>query len=256
MAHAQGTGLAPRLRLGTMGWSYSFWKPSFYPKDLPAADFLAFYAKHFDTVEADSTFYRIPTAKTVNEWREQTPEGFRFSLKFPQKITHIKMLRDCQEETRVFLERADLLKEKLGVLLLQFSPMFRQEHLSLLAEYLRILPTGHRYAVEVRNESLLTSELISLLQQQNAALAWVDAIKMPLIEEKTAPFVYIRWEGDRKAVTGTMGKPESDRSEGIREWSQKLKALVDEGVEVFGYFSKFYSGFPPADVTQLLGLMK
>jgi uncharacterized protein YecE (DUF72 family) len=239
-----------------MGWSYSFWKPVFYPKNLPAKDFLTFYAKHFDTVEADSTFYRIPNIKTVNQWREQTPESFRFSLKFPQKITHIKMLRDCQEDTRVFLERADLLKEKLGVLLLQFPPMFRHEHLPLLSAYLKTLPEGHRYAVEVRNKSMLTSELTSLLRQHEVALAWVDATKMPLIEEKTARFVYVRWEGDRKVVTGRLGKPESDRSEGIREWSQKLKALVDEGIEVFGYFSKFYSGFPPADVTQLLGLMK
>lgn len=239
-----------------MGWSYSFWKPAFYPKDLPAIDFLAYYAKHFDTVEADSTFYRIPTAKTVNEWREQTPKGFRFSLKFPQKITHIKMLRDCQEETRVFLERAELLKEKLGVLLLQFPPMFSHEHLPLLADYLKTLPAGHRYAVEVRNKSMLTSELTKLLRQHDAALAWVDTAKMPLLEEETAPFVYVRWEGDRKAVAGTLGTPEVDRSEGIREWSRKLKALVETGTEFFGYFSKFYSGFPPADVTELLGLMK
>ena len=89
-----------------MGWSYDFWKGNFYPKRLTAKEFLGYYARQFGTVEVDSTFYRIPRAQTVTEWKMQTPQGFLFSLKFPQVITHVKMLKDCQEETKVFLERA------------------------------------------------------------------------------------------------------------------------------------------------------
>ena len=235
-----------------MGWSYSFWKGNFYPQDLPPKDFLSYYAKQFDTVEVDSTFYRIPRTETVTEWKQQTPQGFLFSLKFPQKITHIKMLKDCQEETRVFLEHVGLLEEKLGVLLLQFPPMFRQQHLPLLRDYMKTLPNGFRYAVEVRNKSLLNEDLFALLKERNVALAWVDSPKMPLVTEKTADFVYVRWEGDRKAVTGTLGKIEADREADIQRWAEKLKPLFKKDNSVFGYFSKFYSGFPTSDAEELL----
>ena len=235
-----------------MGWSYSFWKPNFYPQDLTSKEFLAYYSKHLNTVEVDSTFYRIPRTETVTEWKQQTPNGFLFSLKFPQKITHIKMLKDTEEETRVFLERVDLLEEKLGVLLLQFPPMFRQEHFPLLKNYLATLPKGYRYAVEVRNKSLLNPELYSLLREHNVALAWVDAAKMPLAAEETADFIYVRWEGDRKTVTGTLGKIEIDRSEQIKAWAQKLQPLLKQGTPIFGYFSKYYSGFPTQDAVELI----
>jgi len=235
-----------------MGWSYGFWKGGFYPENLKSRDFLSYYAKRFSSVEVDSTFYRIPTAKTIADWKQQTPDAFKFSLKFPAMITHIKMLKNCQEETRVFLDRLSELNEKLGVLLLQFPPIFRQQHLPLLAEYLKTLPKNRRYAIEVRNKSLLNEDVYALLRDSNVALAWVDAAKMPLITEATADFVYLRLEGDRKAVTGTFGKTEADRTGGIREWSAKLETLVNGGTDVFGYFSKYYSGFPPSDVAELI----
>ena len=239
------------LHVGTMGWSYGFWKGTFYPTDLASEDFLSFYSNRFDTVEVDSTFYRIPRTQTVTEWKNQTPEKFLFSLKFPQRITHVKMLQDCQEDTRVFLERASLLEEKLGAFLLQFPPMFRQQHLPLLRNYLKTLPEGKRYVVEVRNKSLLNNELYSLLKEHNVALAYVDSAKMPLSTEVTADFLYVRWEGDRKIVTGTLGKREADRSTQIQQWAEKLKEPLKQDRLVLGYFSKFYSGFPPYDVEDL-----
>lgn len=108
------------LHLGTIGWSYSFWRGNFYPNKTASKDFLAYYATKFSTVEVDSTFYRIPNQQAIANWKEQTPDGFSFSLKFPGVITHIKMLKDCQSETGYFLERTKILKEKLGPLLLQF----------------------------------------------------------------------------------------------------------------------------------------
>jgi uncharacterized protein YecE (DUF72 family) len=239
-----------------MGWSYGFWKGSFYPQHLSSKDFLSYYATQLSTVEVDSTFYRIPRQQTIIEWKQQTPKSFMFSLKFPQKITHIKMLKDCEEETRVFLERVSLLEEKLGVLLLQFPPMFRQQHFPLLAAYLQTLPKGFRYAVEVRNKSLLNEELFALLKENNVALAWVDAAKMPLVTEKTAEFFYVRWEGDRKAVTGTLGKTEVERTTQIREWAGRFKPFLSSETEGFGYFSKYYSGNPTSDVVELLRNLK
>ncbi|MGP0064421.1 MAG: DUF72 domain-containing protein, partial [Isosphaeraceae bacterium] len=101
------------------------------------------------------TFYRIPNPQAVTHWREQTPDGFRFALKFPAVITHVKMLKDCQRETDLFLERTKLLGEKLGPLLLQFPPVFGVERLPDLANFLNKLPKTHRYVVEVRDERFL-----------------------------------------------------------------------------------------------------
>ena len=235
-----------------MGWSYGFWKGNFYPAEIASEDLLSFYSKRFDTVEVDNTFYRIPRTQTVAEWKKQTPEKFLFSLKFPQKITHVKMLQNCEEDTRVFLERTSLLDEKLGAFLIQFPPMFTQRHLPLLRDYLKILPERNRYVVEVRNKSLLNDELYALLKEHNVALAWVDAAKMPLSTEETADFLYIRWEGDRKTVAGTLGKREADRSEKIQQWVETLRAPLKQDRHVFGYFSKYFSGFPPSDVEDLL----
>ena len=189
-----------------MGWSYFFWKGIFYPESLAPKDFLSYYAKQFTTVEVDSTFYRIPRTQSVIEWRNQTPEGFLFSLKFPQIITHVKMLKDCEEEVAVFLERVGLLKEKLGALLLQFPYAFGTEHVSLLSDFLQNLPKGYRYVVEVRNRKLLNKVVYSLLRDYNVVLAWVDSPFMPQINEVTSNFIYVRWEGDRRHVKGVLGR--------------------------------------------------
>jgi len=240
------------IHVGSMGWSYDFWKGNFYPKNLASNEFLAYYSKQFDTVEVDSTFYRIPSKKTVLDWKEQTPNGFIFSLKFPQIITHVKMLRNCEEETQVFLEHAELLEEKLGPLLLQFPPTFRDDGMPLLREFLERLPKGHRYVVEVRNKNMLTARLYAVLRDNTVALAWVESTFMPLVSELTSDFIYVRWEGDRKKIHGTFGKTEVDRTGEIALWADKLKPFRVRKMEVFGYFSKYYSGFPPSDIPTFL----
>jgi uncharacterized protein YecE (DUF72 family) len=243
-----------RLHVGAMGWSYSFWKGGFYPEKLASKEFLAFYARQFDTVEVDSTFYRIPRKQSVIDWKEQTPPSFLFSLKFPQVITHVKMLENCQEETQVFLEHVSLLEEKLGPLLLQFPPMFGNEHVSLLRGFLKTLPKEHRYVVEVRNKKLLNDSLYSLLRERNVTLAWMDSPFIPPIDEVTSDFIYIRWEGDRRRVKGTLGRTEADRVNDIKLWAERIKPFLDKQTEVFGYFSKYYSGNPTSDANELLKL--
>jgi uncharacterized protein YecE (DUF72 family) len=241
-----------KIHVGTMGWSYSFWRENFYPRNLASRGFLAYYATQFDTVEVDSTFYRIPRRQSVVDWREQTPSGFLFSLKFPRMITHVRMLKDCQEETRVFLDRVGLLQEKLGPLLLQFPYSFGDEHVPLLREFLETLPKEHRYVVEVRNRKLLNDSFYSILRDSHAVLAWVDSPFMPLVNQVTSDFIYMRWEGDRRRVNGTLGKTEVDRAANIRLWADRIKPFTDSQKEVFGYFSKYYSGYPPADARALL----
>jgi uncharacterized protein YecE (DUF72 family) len=121
-----------------------------------------------------------------------------------------------------------------------------------LKVFLRDLPREHRYVVEVRNKKLLNNDFYSLLKEYNVVLAWVDSSQMPQIDEVTSDFIYVRWEGDRRKVKGTLGKIEVDKGENTRLWVDKIKPFVSKQVEVFGYFGKYYSGYPPSDVNLLL----
>lgn len=242
------------LHLGTIGWSYTFWKGSFYPAKTASKVFLAYYSSRFDTVEVDSTFYRFPSQSAVENWGWQVPEGFLFALKFPQIITHIKALKNCESDTAVFLSRAELLGDKLGPMLLQFPPNFAVSHFSDLADFLKALPKKHRYAVEVRNKSWLTAEFYALLHENKVALAITEKpLSSPF--EVTADFLYMRWEGNRKTVNGLKGEIEVNQTADLQAWAEKLKPYLDRGVEVFGYFGKYYSGLPPSDVKALKGFL-
>jgi uncharacterized protein YecE (DUF72 family) len=244
-----------KLHLGTIGWSYNFWKDSFYPSKVSSKDYLSFYATKFNTVEVGSSFYRIPTKQAATNWKKQTSSHFVFSLKFPKIITHIKMLKECKRETDLFLESAQILNEKLGPLLLQLPPNFGPEHFSNLALYLQNLPKTHRYVVEVRNKGFLNEDFYSLLRTNNVALAWVDSPFMPQIEKVTSDFVYVRWEGDRKKVKGTLGKIETNQESALNHWADRIVPYLSDQMHVFGYFGKYFSGYPPSDVNLLLNLI-
>lgn len=241
-----------RLHVGTMGWSYEFWVGKLYPEGTTSTDFLSQYSNRFNSVELDNTFYRIPSVNTVENWRTQASEGFLFAAKFPRKITHVRMLQDCRSETNAFLEHISHLEDKLGPLLIQLPPNFKLEMLDSLREFVNNLPKNHRFAVEVRNKKMLDENLYAILKENNVALTWVDHPFMPNIDVKTADFVYIRWEGDRRKVNGTLGRTETDKTEGIKKWADRIKGLQASSIDLFGYFSKYYSGYPPADADQLL----
>lgn len=243
-----------KLHVGTMGWSYDFWKGNFYPDG--AKNLLTEYAKNFGTVEIDNTFYRIPSRDNVLNWKDETPDDFIFSAKFPKKITHIKMLQDCQEELEVFIEHMSLMGNKLGPLLIQLPPGFKPEMSGILKDFLSVLPGKYRFAVEVRNKKWLDEKFYGMLRDNKVALTLLDHPWMPQMETITADFTYIRWVGDRKKVTGTLGKVERDRSEDIKDWAVKIKGFLDNSIEVFGYFSKSYSGYPPGDVRIMLDQFK
>jgi len=244
-----------KIHIGTMGWSYDFWIGNFYSSATDASDYLTEYAEHFDTVEVDNTFYRIPSESTVKRWFDQTSSGFIFSLKFPRIITHVKILKNCEQETSVFIKRASGLGDKLGPLLLQFPPSFKRNQLPLLGDFLVNLPQEHRVVVEVRNRELLNDDFYSILKQNKVALAWTEGPFIPTTDVMTADFLYVRWEGDRRKVNGLLGKVEMDRTDEIKKWADRIKRLLGDSVAIFGYFSKYYSGHPPTDAEQMLKLL-
>lgn len=254
----------PNLYLGTSSWSAESWVGPFYPPGTKPADFLPYYATQFRTVEIDSSYYRIPSRKMVQGWRDRTPQGFIFAAKFPSAITHEKILVDCEGETDEFLGVMELLGEKLGPLLLQF-PYLNQEvmpssdaFLERLADYLERLPRTHRYAVEVRNRNWLAQPLLDLLRSHGVALALVDQVWMPTITQLaekfdvlTADFTYIRWIGDRKGIekqTKTWDKIIVNRERETQTWVRYVRQFLHRGEIVYAYYNNHYAAHAPGSI--------
>src|SRR5258708_12307539 len=150
-----------------------------------SADYLAFYAEHFHTVEVDSTFYGCPTARTVNNWGARTPEGFIFSVKVPQVITHEKVLADCDADLKEFLDTMGILGPKLGPIVFQF-PFFnrsifrdRHEFLDRLVSFLTKLPEGHRFAIDMPNRARPNPQFPALLPDHTIALSLQPRPSLP-----------------------------------------------------------------------------
>ena len=182
-----------RWWVGTSGFSYDEWKGNFYPEDLPAKNRLTYYASKLPTVEINNTFYRMPREPLLQGWAAQVPETFRFVLKAPQRITHIKRLKpECVEDTAYLLRTAAVLGDRLGPLLFQLPPNMKQD-LARLEAFLAFLPEGTRAAFEFRNESWRGEETAALLRARNLALcvADVDEEPEPAIEA-TADWGYLR----------------------------------------------------------------
>jgi uncharacterized protein YecE (DUF72 family) len=254
----------PRLRLGTSSWSSQDWVGPFYPPGTPPASFLAEYAKHFDTVEVDSSFYRTPSAAMVRNWRERTSPGFLFAAKFPRVITHEKVLLDCATELKEFLAAMDLLGEKLGPLLLQFPYFNKQafarpeDFLERLKPFLAHLPSGTSFALEVRNKNFLGAPLLDLLRRHGVALALLDHPWMPPIGElarrfdlQTADFSYLRFLGDRKGIeakTQHWNQVIVNRQREMEAWIPQIRRLLERQRLVYAYFNNHYAGFAPGSL--------
>ncbi len=235
-----------------MGWSYEHWVGSFYPAGTAPSDFLTEYSKHFNTVEVNSTFYRVPYKSTVEGWKLKTPEDFTFAAKLPRAVTHGEELGDEWEKLEVFIDNISLLGSKLGPLLIQLPPKYKPDRLENLRDFLANLPRGPRYAVEFRDRGWLDEGVYEILREYRIALVLVDHPRMPEFVVSTTDFTYIRWQGDRKQIDGESGRVERDRSTDNERWAERIMRFLDESIEVYGYFSKFYSGHPPTDAKQLL----
>ena len=180
------------LHVGTSGYSYKEWKGNFYPEDLPAKEMLSYYSGHLPAVEINNTFYRLPQASMIENWKAQVPADFRFSIKATQRITHIKRLNNCADETKYLLETAALLEQRLGVVLFQLPPNAKKDADRLKA-FLELLPEKTRAAFEFRHESWLDDEIRDLLRAKDCALVVSDTDEKPLSEIiSTASWGYLR----------------------------------------------------------------
>ena len=248
--------MAASARIGTQGWNYQDWVGPFYPAGTRPADFLPIYARAFDSVEVDSTFYAVPAAATVRSWAARTPPGFLFSLKLPQEITHENGLRDDAGTTELFFQRARELEDKLGPTLVQLPPSFEASELPALVGFLQRLPRDLPVAIEFRHRSWLHEGVYALLREHNVALALVEGrwlqrrAMLALAERPTANFAYIRWIGpDRELVD--FSRVQVDRTRELESWRSAMDTLAAKVDTIVGYVNNHYSGHSPATVRQL-----
>lgn len=244
----------PGLYLGTSGWSYADWEGTVYPEGMSPGARLAEYVKHYATVEIDSTFYGTPRRSTIQKWREIAPEGFLFAAKFPREITHERNLVGCGELTESFVETMSGLGDRLGPLLLQLPPSFTVEGMGVLEDFLKTLPEGFRYAVEVRHRSWVRSDLPGMLRECGAALVLIDYPGMPRLAEATTDFVYVRWLGDRREFPSGHTHPKKDRDDDLRWWSGVIGGFLEEGKTVFAYANNHYQNHSPSTLRRFLEL--
>jgi uncharacterized protein YecE (DUF72 family) len=254
-----------RIHVGCQGWNYEDWVAGpvgsdavFYPHGTRATDMLEAYARIFETVEVDSTFYAVPSIKAVDGWNKRTPRRFSFSLKMPQEITHQYALRRGSAETLAeFCDRIRLLDEKLAVILIQMPPQFdaTPENERALREFLPQLPRDLRFSIEFRSRDWITRGASELLSNYNVALALVEGPWIPrdemwqLAEQPTADFAYIRWMGMRDLTRfDIVQRPQEVNLHG---WYKLIRALSKRVTDVYAYFSNFYEGHAPASANKL-----
>ena len=250
-----------RIRIGTQGWNYDAWVGPFYPPGTRLADFLAIYARAFDTVEVDSTFYAIPPARTVRGWADRTPPEFSFALKMPQEITHERRLRDAERATETFLERARELGEKLGPILIQLGPAFAPVELPALAAFLPMLPRDLRFAVEFRHRGWIHDGFLALLAEHGIALALSDGRWIPrktmlqLASRPTADFTYVRFMGPNRDIVD-YSRIQVDRGREIEMWAGVLWPLAEQRqIDVNVYVNNHFAGHSPASARELQRLL-
>lgn len=248
------------VRVGTQGWNYAAWVGSFYPPDTRQPAFLPMYARAFDTVEVDATFYATPSPSTVRGWAERVPPGFAFALKMPQEVTHVRRLRDVGELAATFFDRARLLGGKLGPILLQFPPEFAPTELPALAAVLPQLPRDLAVAVEFRHRGWIHDGVLALLAEHNVALALTDTrfiprrVTLSLVDRPTADFAYVRWLGpDRDLVDHS--RLQVDRSRDLAVWADAVRRLAERVRTVFAYMSNYFAGHAPASARMLQTLL-
>jgi uncharacterized protein YecE (DUF72 family) len=210
-----------RLLAGTSGFSYKEWLGAFYPEKLPAKGMLAYYATRLPTVEINNTFYRMPKREALEGWRSQVPEEFRFAIKAPRRITHIKRLKDCAAELQYFLPVLDALQPCLGSVLFQLPPHAKRD-VATLSAFVEKLPEGCRAAFEFRNDSWFAPEVFELLASRNIALVQSEEDE-PLDPALpwTANWAYLRL---RRVIY---------EQRDLESWLERLRAANLEEAQVF-----------------------
>lgn len=209
--------------IGTSGYANPEWAGSFYPADLQEGHELSFYARHFNSVELSSTFYRIPTVRMLHAWAKDTPDAFTFALKAPRGITYEARLLDVGDVVTDFCDLAKTLKNKFGPVLYQLPP-FQRRDLPRLEDFLHQVPPDVRQAVEFRHASWFSDLVFETLRRFGVALCVAERDELATPAQVTAPFTYLRLRLPRYSA------------EGLERWAQWIEEQEATGCDCFVYF--------------------
>ena len=233
------------VRIGCSGWNYDDWRGVLYPQGLGKPRWLGRYAEVFDTVEVNSTFYRLASRKAVAGWVEATPSGFLFAAKASRYLTHVRRLKDIGLGVRRYYERIEPLQEagKLGPVVWQLPANFKRDD-EVLAAALAALPEG-RHCFEFRHESWFTAPVYRLLREHGAALVVGDHPRWPFqTRELTTDWILVRLHHGRRGRRGNYSERE------IEEWARRI-GQWRRRAEVFVYFNNDWEGFAVANARSL-----
>jgi len=226
-----------RIYIGTSGWTYDDWSGTFYPPDVQGADRLNYYARHFDAVEVNATFYRLPYPSMITAWNRRLPPGFHLVVKGSRAVTHLRKLSGCEKELHLFLDRV-LLLQRLEVILWQIPPSLRKD-LPRLEAFLAALPKKVRHAVEFRHETWWCEETARLLSRHGAAFVAVSHPRLPHTIFPTADFIYVRFHGlGRRLYVYDYSRRE------LEEWAERLRPHL-EGRTLYAFFNNDYHANAP-----------
>jgi uncharacterized protein YecE (DUF72 family) len=239
---------ANHIHIGTSGWSYEHWKGTFYPMDLPNNQMLAYYSRHFSSVEINNSFYQLPKKQALARWRETVPEDFLFTAKASRYITHLKKLKNPAEAIHTYLDRICMLEDRLGPILFQLPPRWHFNGERLEA-FLGILSKDFRYAFEFRDRSWLNCQTFELLSHYNAACCIYDLDGYLSPMEVTANFAYVRLHGPDGSYQGSY----DDKT--LEDWAENFSAWSEQGKEVFCFFDNDQCGYAVHNAHYLQSLL-
>ncbi len=218
------------IRIGTSGWYYDHWKQLFYPAKLPKSKWFEHYARHFDTVEINNTFYHLPKEKSVQRWQNLAPKGFLYAVKANRYITHIKKLKDVSEPLQRFFDRIGLLKGSLGPILYQLPPSLQQD-LDLLTSFIMLLPKRRTTVFEFRHSSWYSEDTFELLKKLKVGFCIHDMPGKESPRIVTADIIYIRFHGTTGRYAGNYSKS------ALQSWAEWLKAQSRQARGIYIYFN-------------------
>jgi uncharacterized protein YecE (DUF72 family) len=229
-------GMGVKYYVGTSGWVYPHWRNVFYPPKLARSKWLEFYTDHFSSVELNNSFYRLPSERSFSNWRDTSPDAFRYSVKVSRFITHIKRLKDIAEPLETFVNRARNLSEKLGPLLYQLPPnMHRNDE--LLESFLAVLPNDFRHVIEFRHETWFEEKVFDTLRRYGIGFCVFDMpdFTCPLLA--TSDIAYIRFHGSSTLYSSSYSDDELDK------WVKRIVLLSEDLNAMYIYFNNDAEGF-------------
>lgn len=234
--------------IGTSGFSYNHWKGIFYPEDLKKEKYLEFYAKNFNSLELNITFYRLPKKETIKKWKKETPEGFAFSCKVWRRISHLKKLKSFEEDLKKFLEIMSFFGDKLKVLLLQLPPSFKfdpEKILTFAEKYKFYVP----FVLEGRNKTFFEENSLKFFRENGISLCSIDS---PTFREKyfytSNPF-YLRFHGSKNLYSSLY------TGEELKKAVDFIKREVPENSDIFIFFNNDFNAYALQNAREISSML-